>query len=68
MRIIKEEKKNLIILKDGDEIEVMTLKGNPIRIEIKCMDGTLLVDEISSNRIQELKIEQEQVKKMNQRK
>ena len=65
MRILDSENGKTVILKDGEELEVKTMSGNPLRIQIKCNDGVLLVDEITERRIKELKIEQEQTEIMN---
>ena len=65
MLILEEKEKKFIILKDKEKIEIMTLKGNPIRIQIECQDGTFLVDEVTQKRIKEIKMEQEQIKQMN---
>lgn len=66
MEIIKEEKKTIAVLRDGDILEVQTMKGNPIRIEIKCVDGSFLVDEVTFKRIKEVKMEQEQLEILRQ--
>ena len=62
MKIIEENKKKIIILDTNEEIEVKTLKRNPISIIIKEKDGALLIDEVSAKRIKELALEEEQVK------
>ncbi|HIR74100.1 TPA: hypothetical protein IAB95_01200 [Candidatus Ventrenecus avicola] len=62
MKIIEENKKKIIILDTNEEIEVKTLKRNPISIIIKEKDGTLLIDEVSAKRIKEIALEEEQVK------
>ena len=67
MKIIEENKKKIIILDTNEEIEVKTLKRNPISIIIKEADGTLLVDEVSSKRIKEIALEEEQVKILKER-
>lgn len=64
MRVVEEKDVTQIILKDKEKVEIMTLKGNPLRIQIECKDGTLLVDEISPKRIKEIKVEEEQIKRM----
>lgn len=61
MKIMEENKKKIIILDTDEEIEVKTLKRNPISIIIKEKDGVLLVDEISAKRIKEIALEEEQV-------
>ena len=58
---MEENKKKIIILDTDEEIEVKTLKRNPISIIIKEKDGVLLVDEISAKRIKEIALEEEQV-------
>ena len=62
MKIIEEKKKKIIILDTNEEIEVKTLKRNPISIIIKEKDGALLIDEVSAKRIKEIALEEEQVK------
>lgn len=62
MKIIEENKKKIIILDTNEEIEVKTLKRNPISIIIKEKDGALLIDEVSAKRIKEIALEEEQVK------
>ena len=67
MRIVEENKRKIIILETNEEIEIKTLKRNPISIIIKEADGTLLVDEVSSKRIKEIALEEEQVKILKER-
>lgn len=62
MKIIEENKKKIIILDTNEEIEVKTLKRNPISIIIKEKDGAFLIDEVSAKRIKEIALEEEQVK------
>lgn len=62
MKIVEENKKKIIILGTNEEIEVKTLKRNPISIFIKEKDGALLIDEVSAKRIKEIALEEEQVK------
>ena len=62
MKIVEENKKKIIILETNEEIEVKTLKINPISIFIKEKDGALLIDEVSAKRIKEIALEEEQVK------
>ena len=62
MKIVEENKKKIIILETNEEIEVKTLKRNPISIFIKEKDGALLIDEVSAKRIKEIALEEEQVK------
>ena len=62
MKIVEENKKKIIILGTNEEIEVKTLKRNPISIFIKEKDGALLIDEVSVKRIKEIALEEEQVK------
>ena len=45
MKVIQEKNKTIIILKDNETIEVQTLKKNPLRIQIKCKEGTFIVSE-----------------------
>ena len=67
MKIVEENKRKIIILETNEEIEIKTLKRNPIPIIIKEADGTLLVDEVSSKRIKEIALEEEQVKILKER-
>lgn len=67
MKIVEENKRKIIILETNEEIEIKTLKRNPISIIIKEADGTLLVDEVSSKRIKEIALEEEQVKILKER-
>ena len=67
MKIVEENKRKIIILETNEEIEIKTLKRNPISIIIKETDGTLLVDEVSSKRIKEIALEEEQVKILKER-
>ena len=64
MKIIEKNKKTTIILQDGDILSIQTLKANPVQIEIQCHDGTIIVDEVTSTRIKEIKEEQNQLKKL----
>jgi len=59
--ILKREDKTVVVLKDGDILEVQTLQGNPLHIEIKCINGSFLIDEVTIKRIKEVKLEQEQL-------
>ena len=67
MKKVEENKRKIIILETNEEIEIKTLKRNPISIIIKEADGTLLVDEVSSKRIKEIALEEEQVKILKER-
>lgn len=67
MKVVEENKRKIIILETNEEIEIKTLKRNPISIIIKEADGTLLVDEVSSKRIKEIALEEEQVKILKER-
>ncbi len=66
MKIIEEKNKKTIFLDDNDSINIKTLKGNPITIKIECINGCLLIDEISSSKIKEMSLEQEQLEKLKQ--
>ena len=71
MKIIGNHEKKEIILADGDQIEVKTLKGNPLTICISCIEGCLYIDEILAKKIKDMEIEEEQTKVLiqyNQRK
>ena len=39
MKIVEENKKKIIILETNEEIEVKTLKRNPVTIKIECVNG-----------------------------
>lgn len=65
MKILKEsEKEQKIILEDNDILKIETMKGNPIQIIIECNDGIISIDEINLYKIKDLKIEKEQLKKL----
>ena len=66
MKIIEKKNKKTIFLDDNDSINIKTLKGNPITIKIECINGCLLIDEISSSKIKEMSLEQEQLEKLKQ--
>ena len=66
MKIIEEKNVKTIFLDDKDSINVRTLKKNPVTIKIECVNGCLLVDEVSSSKIKDISIEQEQLEKLNQ--
>ena len=62
MKICDDDKKMVIYLDDGDILDLKTLKGNPITMTIKCLNGCLTIDEVHSKRIKEINMEQEQLK------
>ena len=66
MKVVEENKRKIIILETNEEIEVKTLKRNPVTIKIECVNGCLLVDEVSSSKIKDISIEQEQLEKLKQ--
>ena len=66
MKIIEEKNVKTIFLDDKDSIDVRTLKKNPVTIKIECVNGCLLVDEVSSSKIKDISIEQEQLEKLKQ--
>ena len=66
MKIIEEKNVKTIFLDDKDSINVRTLKKNPVTIKIECVNGCLLVDEVSSSKIKDISIEQEQLEKLKQ--
>lgn len=66
MKIIEENNIKTIFLDDNDSINVKTLKRNPVTIKIECVNGCLLVDEVSSSKIKDISIEQEQLEKLKQ--
>ncbi len=71
MKIIEEKKAKTLILEENDIVNVKTLKGNPITIEIKCINGCLLIEDVPSKRIKEVSMEQtelEALKQYNQKK
>lgn len=47
MKVVKENQKQIIVLQDNDAIYIKTLKGNPLILEVKCKDGTLILDEVT---------------------
>ena len=67
MKIVEENKRKIIVIETDEEIEVKTLKRNPISIIIKEAEGSLLVDEVSSKRIKEIALEKEQVNILKER-
>ena len=64
MKIIEENNIKTIFLDDNDSINVKTLKRNPVTIKIEYVNGCLLVDEVSSSKIKDISIEQEQLEKL----
>ena len=66
MKIIEENNIKTIFLDDNDSINVKTLKRNSVTIKIECVNGCLLVDEVSSSKIKDISIEQEQLEKLKQ--
>lgn len=47
MKVVKEDLKQIIVLQDNDVIYIKTLRGNPLLLEVKCKDGTLILDEVT---------------------
>ena len=66
MKIVEEKEKKIIVLDEGDVIEVKTLKGNPLLLRVECQEGCLLVDEINIKRIKEIGIEEVELAKLKQ--
>ena len=48
MYIIEKKKKTIITLKEKEIVEVQVMKGNPLKIQIKCVDGNIIVNELLS--------------------
>lgn len=63
MRIIDGNIKE-IILDDNDLLLVSTMKGNESKIYIKSQNGELEIDDISLERLEELKEEAKAIKAM----
>ena len=61
MQVIKRKDKNIIILQNNDNLEIKTLQRNPLRLQVTVKDGTLIVNEVSLNTIEQVKLEQEQL-------
>lgn len=45
MKIINEKKKTNIVMENKETLEVTTLNGNHIKLTIKCLGGTLHLEE-----------------------
>ncbi len=63
MRIIDGEIKE-VVLEDDDLLLVSTMKGNERKIYIKAKNGELAIDDISLERIEEIKEEAKAIQAM----
>ena len=65
MKIIDEKNqvKN-IVLEDDDILEISTLKRNNETIIVKCLNGILHIEELTSKQIKDKKQEEEAIKAM----
>ena len=61
MKIIEEDKKKIIYLDNEEELEIKTLFNSKIILHISCKNHTLYVEDIVEKRIQQLRLEQEQI-------
>ena len=48
MYIIEKKGKTVITLKEKELLEVQVMKGNPLRLQIKCKDGNMIISECIS--------------------
>lgn len=64
MKIIKEKEKTSIVLEDKDCVEVMTLNGNHTKIKIKCLGGTLFMEEENGKIVEEKNEEEKAIQAM----
>ena len=65
---IEEKNKKVIFLDEGDVLEVKTLFKNRVNIHIECKNNALYVEDILEQRIQQIKLEQEQLEKLKKNK
>lgn len=52
MKIVNENKKTSVVLEDDDTLEVTTLNGNHTKITIRCLGGTLHLEEENINTLE----------------
>lgn len=65
MKIIQEsEHVQTIVLEDHDTLKIETMKGNPIQMIVECKDGVISVDEVSLYKVQDIKMEEEQLERL----
>lgn len=65
MRIVKENKSaSIIVLEEGDILEISSLCGNNEQIVVKCLNSSLHVDELTINQIKEKSLEEQEIEKM----
>lgn len=64
MKIVNESKKTSIVLEDKDILEVTTLNANHTKITIKCLGGTLHLEEENGKILEEQKEEEKAIKAM----
>lgn len=55
MKIIDNETKATVVLQDGDVLIIQTMKRNVLQIEIKCVDGILIIDEMVIKKNKDIK-------------
>lgn len=67
MKLIEGEKQHELFLDEGEVLQVKTLFQNKITIQISCKNHTLYVEDIIQDRIKEIKLEQEELEKMEQK-
>ena len=63
MKIIDGRVKE-VVLEDNDLLLVSTMQGNPSKIYIKSKNGELIIDDISLERMEELKEERKAIQAM----
>lgn len=64
MKIVNENKKTSIVLEDDDTLEVTTLNGNHTKITIRCLGGTLHLEEENVKVLEEQMEEEKAIKAM----
>jgi len=65
MKTLKEsENVTTIVLEDNDQLKIETLKGNPIQLIVECKDGVISVDEVTLFKIEDMKMEENQLEKL----
>lgn len=63
MRLIGEIEKE-IVLEENDKIFISMMKGNKVKIQVSCQNGALFIDDISIEKINALKEEENAIKSM----
>lgn len=65
MRLIEgSEKHHICILEDKDIVEVMTIRGNTQKLQMKCINNTLHIEEIPYKTIKNMNMELKEIKKI----